>query len=91
MLFEDLELTRQRGYSIDNQEHEVGTFCLGAVIKNGHGTPIGACSISGTNPEIISKLTETLAPNLLFTAQEISRQMGFVPLTPASVVIRKTN
>ncbi len=89
-LFEELERTRQRGYSIDNQEHERGTFCLGAAIRDGHGKPVGGCSISGLDPEIIAARAPELSADLLYTAQEISRRMGYVPATP-SLLARRAN
>jgi IclR family transcriptional regulator, acetate operon repressor len=88
-LHEDLEQTRKRGYSIDNQEHEPGTYCLGAVIRDGHGLPIGGCSIAGTDEQIIKNQPNSLANDLLYVAQEISRRMGYVPATP-SLLVQKT-
>lgn len=85
-LYEELERTRQRGYAIDNQEHEQGTFCLGAVIRDGQNKPIGACSISSTDEEIINIEPNYLANDLLYVAQEISRRMGYVPATPSLLV-----
>lgn len=85
-LYQELEKSRQRGYAIDNQEHEQGTFCLGAVIRDGQGKPIGACSISGTDEDIIKKQPNKLAVDLLYVAQEISRRLGYVPATPSLLV-----
>lgn len=85
-LLENLEATRKRGYSIDNQEHELGTYCVGAVIRDNHGRPIGGCSISGRDPEIIGSRAQALSVDLLYTAQEISRRMGYVPSTPSLLV-----
>jgi DNA-binding IclR family transcriptional regulator len=87
----EMEQTRQRGYSIDNQGHESGIFCVGAVIRSGHGAPIGACSISGLDPEIIGKRAAALSADLLYTAQEISRHMGYVPATPSMLVQRSNH
>lgn len=78
-LHEELALSRARGYSIDNQEHELNTFCLGAPIFNASNTVIGACSISGIDSEIIGSRLETLASEIIYSAQEISRRMGYVP------------
>jgi DNA-binding IclR family transcriptional regulator len=79
LLKEELALSRQRGYSIDNQEHELNTFCIGAPIFNGHNTVIGACSISGIDPEIVQSRVQSLSAAVVHTAQEISRRMGYVP------------
>ncbi|MAS34007.1 MAG: hypothetical protein CL610_08365 [Anaerolineaceae bacterium] len=87
-LMAELEATRKRGYSIDNQEHELGTYCVGSVIRDAHGKAIGACSISGRDPEIIGSREANLTADLLYTAQEISRHMGYVPASPSLLVQR---
>ena len=84
-LLADLDQTRQRGYAIDNQEHEVRTFCLGAPVLDHRGHVIGACSISGADREIIPRRLDDLAPQIIATAQDISRRMGYVPATPSRV------
>src|SRR5690606_32653804 len=85
-LRQELENTRQRGYSIDNQEHELGLYCIGAAIRDSQGKPIGACSLSGLDPEIIATRKNSLSADLLYTAQEISRRMGYVPDIPSLIV-----
>lgn len=83
VLWSELEKTRERGYAIDNQEHELSTFCLGAPIFDNLGRVIGACSISGSDQEIIRSRIDVLAPEVVATAEEISRRMGYVPSTPS--------
>lgn len=78
----ELEATRVRGYSLDHGENEVGVFCMGAPILDARGQVIGACSISGPDPEIVDTRVPDLAPLLLHTAQEISRRLGYVPDKP---------
>jgi len=47
-LVEELQLTRQRGYGIDDQENELGVNCLAVpVFLDGGATPSGAVSVSG--------------------------------------------
>lgn len=75
----NLTASRQRGYSMDNQEHELNTFCVGAPIFNAQKVPIGACSISGIDPDIVGSRLKTLSTHLMEVAQEISRRMGYVP------------
>ncbi|MBL8145339.1 MAG: IclR family transcriptional regulator [Anaerolineae bacterium] len=84
-LEQDLLATRARGYSVDNQEHEEQTFCLGAPIFNSQRTVIGACSISGRDPQIVASRLPALSTNVVRTAQEISRRMGYVPDRMSSV------
>jgi DNA-binding IclR family transcriptional regulator len=85
-LLDDLEVTRNRGFSIDNQEHEINTYCIGAPIFNGQGHVVGGCSISGADPEIIRSRQLELANLVQYTAQEISRRMGYVLPTPSKIV-----
>ena len=74
-----LEQTRERGYSFDNQENELGNYCIGAALFDGTGQVIGGCSVAGTDPEIIGSRAPELSSKLLSAALAISRNMGFVP------------
>ncbi len=82
----DLEQTRQRGYAVDRQEHEASTYCIGAAIFDAAGRVIGACSISGQDPEIMGRRLQDLSQRVQFTAQEVARRMGFVPPRQALVM-----
>ena len=46
-LLRDLAHTRQRGYSIDDQERAEGMRCIAAPIFNAYGEPVAGLSISG--------------------------------------------
>lgn len=81
----ELSKTRQRGYSLDHQEHELNTYCVAGPIFNAAGQIIGACSVSGADPEIINGRVKIIANEVMHTAQEISRRMGYVPATPSLV------
>jgi DNA-binding IclR family transcriptional regulator len=78
-LLDELALSRTRGYAIDNQEHELDTYCVGAPIFNASNAVIGACSISGTDPHIVGARLEALADGVVQVTQDISRRMGYVP------------
>jgi DNA-binding IclR family transcriptional regulator len=84
----ELELTRQRGYSLDRQEHEASTYCAGAPIFDASGTVFAACSVSGSDPEIILSRLEQISERTVRCANEISRLMGYVPTRQALVVPR---
>ena len=84
-LAEELARTRQRGYSLDREEHEVRTFCIGAPIFDRTGQVIAACSISGSSPAIVLDRLDDLSAQVVHTAQEISRRMGFVPTRVSSL------
>jgi DNA-binding IclR family transcriptional regulator len=84
-LLADLEETQVRGFAIDNGEHEMGTYCVGAPILNHRGQVIGACSVSGQDPEIVGARLEELSRQVTYTALEISRRMGYVPAKISSL------
>jgi DNA-binding IclR family transcriptional regulator len=76
---EELKQIFERGYSIDNQEHETGSFCVGAPIFDAKGNAVASCSVAGNDPNIIGEKREFYAGKITYTAQEASRRMGFVP------------
>lgn len=43
----ELKKIRQQGYAIDNEEQEIGLYCIGAPILDKRGNAIAAISISG--------------------------------------------
>ena len=75
----ELRESKERGYAIDNEEHEKGLFCLGSPIFNDSGNVIGSCSISGANIDILNSKKNLFSSYIRYTALEISRRMGFVP------------
>lgn len=80
-LVHELAQTRERGYSIDNQEHERNTYCIGAPIFNADGQTIASCSISGIDPQIIGDRMSQLSQMVTQVSLAISQRMGFVPAT----------
>ncbi|MFN3575568.1 MAG: HTH-type transcriptional regulator BhcR [Tabrizicola sp.] len=46
-LMRDLSRTRDRGFSIDDQERAEGMRCVAAPIFNAHGEPVAGLSVSG--------------------------------------------
>ena len=76
-LQEDLARTRQRGYAIDDEEHDLGVRCIAAPIYSWNGTPLGAMSISGPAVRMTDSAIAEFAPKLLHTAGEISVSKNF--------------
>ncbi|GAB4569317.1 MAG: IclR family transcriptional regulator [Anaerolineae bacterium] len=82
----ELAETRQRGYAIDRGEHEPGIFCVGAPILRHDGHVVGACSVSGRDPEIAARRNAELGALVVRAAQEISRRLGYVAARPSMIV-----
>ncbi len=70
-LREDLEKTRQRGYSIDNMEHEYGIRCIGVPLHNSSGHLLGALSISGPSLRVMDDKVAFFAEKLQEATNEI--------------------
>jgi hypothetical protein len=67
-LLEELATTRQRGYAVDDHEHELNSSCIAATIFDSQGRPVGAISISGRELEPLLQHI----PTLQHTAEVIS-------------------
>ena len=71
-----VEITRQRGWGIDDGEYEIGIRCFGAPIFDYTGRIIAALSTSGTRDK--AKNDQDLVTSVTNAARLISRRMGFV-------------
>lgn len=84
----ELALTAQRGYAVDCSEHEHNYYCVAAPICDRRGFPIAACSVSGTNPAILGARLPDLASQVMETAQEVARYLGYIPSRAAAAASR---
>lgn len=73
-LLADLELIRERGYSIDEEEQEIGVRCLAMAVPNAP-TPT-AISVSGPVSRVDGAVAERAVPLLREAALAISRELG---------------
>ncbi|HVZ84710.1 MAG TPA: IclR family transcriptional regulator [Terracidiphilus sp.] len=71
-LLDALERVRRRGYSIDDEEMEIGTRCVGAPILNESGRAIAAVSVSGASIRLAAHCVPSIAEHVMRCAQEIS-------------------
>jgi len=79
-LEEDLELVRERGYSINDEEWVLGLRSTAAPIFDRYRVALGAINISVSAAEISRKELETrLSPSVVATAREISNAMSYMP------------
>jgi DNA-binding IclR family transcriptional regulator len=72
----ELEKVRRDGYSIDDEEDEVGLRCLGAPVLSQDGHLLGALSIAGTVIEVNNANTRELVAKLKGAAAQIARTMA---------------
>jgi len=74
----DVRLVRQRGWALDDEEHEPGIRCIGAPIRDFTGRVVAAVSASGDigviRPEPEARVSELVVE----TAQAISRRLGWL-------------
>ena len=63
-LLEDLRRIRERGYSIDNMEHEYGVVCVALPIFGHDGFPVAAISISGPSLRLQKEAIVQAAANM---------------------------
>lgn len=75
-LVEELNNIREKGYSIDNEEQEIGLFCIGAPILDKSGNAIAAISISGPTARMKDNQIDKKISRLVEVAHEISLEIG---------------
>lgn len=73
----ELELTRERGYAVDDEEHEPGICCVAVPIFSATGRVTQSLSVSAPSSRMtLSQLLQFL-PDIKHTAEEISEALGY--------------
>lgn len=71
-LIKEFEKIRKNGYAIDDEEQEIGLYCIGAPIFDKNGNAIAAISMSGPTARMkIGDINEKIS-KVVDTAREIS-------------------
>ena len=77
-LRDELVLTAERGYAIDNEESNAGVLCIAAPIRNGKGEIEAAVSISGPRAEFDADgQMERFIALVRDAASQISARLGW--------------
>lgn len=76
-LKEELKRVRERGWSIDDEEHEQNIMCLGAPIKDYTGKTIAAISVSWPLFRFDKSNFEKIVNRIKETTNELSRILGY--------------
>jgi len=77
-LKKELKQIAEQGYSIDNEELDIGVRCLAAPIRDYTRRIVGAVSISGPAMRLTDeRLDNEMIPLLLNASEELSTRLGF--------------
>lgn len=71
-----MQLTRERGYAIDNCENEEGIRCVAVPVRDHTGQTVAAISVSGWSLTMTPNRDEELAQIAKQAAQELSARLG---------------
>lgn len=72
----ELELVRQQGYAIDNEEHEKGVRCVASVITDYDRRPVAAMSISAPADSMSEERIIDLSAHIRGATARISALLG---------------
>ncbi|MEM8582040.1 MAG: IclR family transcriptional regulator C-terminal domain-containing protein, partial [Pseudomonadota bacterium] len=75
-LLDDLEKTRARGWSFDDQERFEGMSCVAAVIYDGYGEPAAGISVSGPSARFSEAALPGLGAAVASAAAEVTDRIG---------------
>lgn len=73
----EVNLIRDRGYAIDNQENEPGVICVAIPVRNHTGQVVAAISMSTTASQVKEAVLNKNVELLKNTANELSKKLGF--------------
>ena len=73
----ELALVRERGYAIDDCEHQIWVRCVSAPIRNSSGHVFASLSVTGAAERMTHERLAQMAPLVIQTADSVSRQLGY--------------
>lgn len=75
---EEMKLTRDRGYAIDDEDFEEGVRCIAGAVRDYTGKIVAGISVSGPVQRMSdARISDELAPLIKRTTCIASRKMGF--------------
>jgi len=75
-LYRELDDIRERGYAIDDGEHQPGLLCVGAPIRNEHGQVFAGISASGPAWKLSKDYLPELAKIVVHHANQVSENLS---------------
>jgi IclR family acetate operon transcriptional repressor len=73
----EVELTRRRGYSLDNEEYHPGVRCLAAPVYSSDGSVVAAIGITAATVRFPKERVPEIASMVMNAANELGRSLGF--------------
>ncbi len=77
-------MTRVRGYSIDNEENEIRSRCVGVALLGSSGEVVGAISVSGPAVRLTDSQVARIGTRLIAARHVIERGLGTMAIARAA-------
>ena len=74
-----LEVVRQKGCAVEDEESEIGMRCIAAPIQNDAGEVVAAIGVGGPVSRLSKKALTAFMPHVIATAEAISARLGHRP------------
>lgn len=78
-LFEDLEMTRDRGWAFDDEERYDGMRCIASCIFNSYGEAVAGISVSGPTVRFPDHMLQVIGPQVREAARQVTSLIGGKP------------
>lgn len=75
----ELQVVRQRGYAVDNEEIEIGVRCVASSVVNFLGEIVAAVSVSAPVGRLPAEKVADVARRVIETCDAISKEIGASP------------
>lgn len=75
----ELAMVRERGYAVDNGEHQPGLRCIGAPIRDQFGRVFASISATGSAIQSPAEREASVAAMVIHHAGQISSHLGYDP------------
>jgi IclR family transcriptional regulator, acetate operon repressor len=85
-LFDNLTLTRRRGFAVDDEEDAEGVLCAGAAFFDHGGNCAGAISITGIKGDLTAWRIDELGRRVRASADRISELLGGAVYSPPTAL-----
>jgi DNA-binding IclR family transcriptional regulator len=80
----EIEATRKRGYSLDNEEYHIGVRCLAAPVFSSDGQVVAAIGITAATVRFTKDRIPEIAAKVTSAAAELASSLGFNGLNPGT-------